>query len=121
MTNRFEKKDHFTIRISDRFYRFISVFIFAVIALLFYFAINSAGKTTIEGQQDALNNALTRDIVQCYSIEGRYPPSLSYLEEHYGLVYDKDIFFVDYQPIASNLYPDVTVIMKNSYYSGTEQ
>ena len=48
--------------------------------------------------------------MQCYAIEGRYPPSLEYMEEHYGLVYDKDIFFVDYQPIGSNLYPDVTVI-----------
>ena len=37
---------------------------------------------------------------------------LSYMEEHYGLTYDKDLFFVDYQPIGSNIRPDVTVISR---------
>ena len=50
--------------------------------------------------------------MQCYSIEGAYPESLEYMEEHYGLTYDKDVFFVDYQPIAGNLYPDYTVIKR---------
>ena len=78
--------------------------------VLFYFAIEASGKGTIEKQQESLENAIARDIVQCYAIEGMYPPDLKYLEDHYGLIYDKTIFFVDYQPIASNLYPDVTVI-----------
>ena len=51
-------------------------------------------------------------IVNCYCVEGTYPPSLSYLTEHYGLTYDKDLFFVDYQAIGSNIFPDVTVIRK---------
>ena len=63
-------------------------------------------------QQESLETALARDITHCYAVEGFYPPSLSYMEEHYGLTYDKDLFFVDYQPIGSNIRPDVTVISR---------
>ncbi len=81
-----------------------------VIALVFLFLIRSFGEDTLARQQQSLETALQRDIAQCYAVEGIYPPSLSYLEEHYGLTYDHDTFFVDYQSIGSNLYPDVTVI-----------
>ena len=39
-----------------------------------------------------------------------YPESLSYLEEHYGITYDKENYVVDYEIIGSNILPDVTVI-----------
>ena len=113
MTNRFEKKSKI-LNISDTAYRILSAVIFAAIILLFYFAVDASGKNTIEKQQESLESALARDIVQCYAIEGMYPPNPSYLEDHYGLTYDKNTFFVDYQPIASNLYPDVTVIKINN-------
>ena len=109
MTNRFENKNRIW-GISEKLYRFFSVLIFVAIILLFYFSVEASGKSTIEKQQESLESALARDIVQCYAIEGMYPPDLEYLENHYGLVYNKKVFFVDYQPIASNLYPDVTVI-----------
>ena len=35
---------------------------------------------------------------------------LEYLESHYGLTYDHDLFFVDYQAIGSNIMPDVTIV-----------
>ena len=110
MSNRFESRSNRVFRISDNVYRFISIGFFLAITVLFFYAVDATGKSSISKQQDALESALARDIVQCYSIEGRYPPNLEYLEQHYGLTYDKDTFFVDYIPIASNLYPDVTVI-----------
>ena len=111
MSNRFESRNNRTLRISDSAYNFFSVALFVGIAALFFFAVDATGKSSISKQQNALENALARDIVQCYSIEGRYPPNLEYLEQHYGLTYDKETFFVDYIPVASNLYPDVTVIL----------
>ena len=111
MHNRFEAKDNQIMKISDRTYRIITVVIFVAILVLFFLAVDSMGRSSITKQQQSLENALSRDIVQCYAIEGRYPPSLEYLEQHYGLTYDKSTFFVDYMPIAGNLYPDVTVIL----------
>ncbi|WP_026652056.1 hypothetical protein [Butyrivibrio proteoclasticus] len=110
MAPRFSRSGDNLIRITDNFYRVFSIFIFVGILVLFFTGISLAGKNSIEKQQESLESAIARDIVQCYSIEGRYPPSLEYLQEHYGLTYDDETFFVDYRPIGSNLYPDVTVI-----------
>ncbi len=111
MANRFDNHKHIFAP-SDGFYRVLSVLIFVLIAFLFIQAVEYSGRTTIEKQQESLESAIARDIVQCYSLEGQYPPSLEYMEQHYGLTYDKDTFFVDYQPIAANLYPDYTVILR---------
>ena len=111
MTNRFESKENRIFRVSDSTYRFLSIALFVGIAVLFFLVVDATGKSSISKQQESLENALSRDIVQCYAIEGRYPPDLEYLEQHYGLTYDKKTFFVDYIPVASNLYPDVTVIL----------
>lgn len=110
MSNRLDNEKSFAL--SDGFYRIFSVIIFALIFLCFVMAVEHFGRSSIEKQQEALENAIERDIVQCYSIEGAYPESLEYMEQHYGLTWDKDIFFVDYQPIAGNLYPDYTVIKR---------
>ena len=111
MSNRFSGSDGPRIYISDGFFRAFSMVVFLLIAVLFFYMVDATGKGTVKTQQESLENALARDIVQCYALEGRYPPSLSYMEEHYGLTYDKSVFFVDYQPIASNLYPDVSIIV----------
>ncbi len=111
MANRFDKHNR-KFALSDRSYRVLSVVIFLMIAVLFVLAVEYSGRSTIEKQQESLESAIARDIVQCYSLEGMYPPSLEYMEDHYGLTYDKNTFFVDYQPIAANLYPDYTVILR---------
>lgn len=54
--------------------------------------------------------AVRRAAVQCYALEGAYPASLSYLEERYGVQVDESRIFVDYQYVAANLMPDITVL-----------
>lgn len=63
--------------------------------------------------REVLEKALNRSITQCYALEGMYPASLSYLEDNYGLTYDKAHFYIDYQYIGSNLRPDATIIEKD--------
>ncbi len=57
-----------------------------------------------------LSDAVNKDIIHCYAVEGYYPPSLAYIEDHYGLIYDKDRYFIDYVPIGDNIMPSVTII-----------
>ena len=83
-----------------------------LILVAFWIGLSSIDETTVSRQKDSLETALNRDIIHCYAVEGFYPPSLSYIEEHYGLTYNKDLFFVDYQPIGSNMRPDVTILVK---------
>lgn len=85
-----------------------------LILLAFVFGLSSLQENTVSKQQESLETALTRNITHCYAVEGFYPPSLEYIEEHYGLTYDKDLFFVDYQPIGSNMRPNVTIIMRKA-------
>ena len=57
-----------------------------------------------------LEEAVRRSAVACYAAEGIYPPSLEYLEEHYGVQVDRERYTVIYEVFASNLMPDVTVL-----------
>lgn len=59
---------------------------------------------------ETLRQGITRACVQCYAIEGRYPPSVAYLEERYGIQIDEERYNVFYSGFASNLMPDITVI-----------
>lgn len=59
---------------------------------------------------ETLRSAIARASVQCYAIEGRYPPSVQYLEENYGIRIDRERFHVFYEGFASNIMPDITVI-----------
>lgn len=87
-----------------------SILVFLAIALLFFQGISSVSAGTRKRQKESLENAITRSITHCYAVEGSYPASLEYLKENYGLTYDEDLFFVDYQTIGSNILPDVTII-----------
>ena len=57
-------------------------------------------KTSVE---DRVRMAATR----CYYEEGRYPDSIEYLEERYGLEYDKDAIFVTYFIPGPNMLPEI--------------
>lgn len=57
-----------------------------------------------------LRSAISRASVQCYAIEGRYPPSVDYLEEHYGVKVDRERYHIFYDGFASNIMPEITVI-----------
>lgn len=50
--------------------------------------------------------------VQCYAVEGVFPPDLAYLEEHYGLVIDRDMYIVTYEAFSTNMMPDVSVLVR---------
>lgn len=86
-------------------------FLAPVLIALFLFFISSVSDDTLSKQEESLQNAIHRDVLHCYAVEGFYPPSLSYLEEHYGLTYDHEHFLIDYQPIGDNIQPDVTILI----------
>lgn len=88
----------------------LPLILFLTIGVLFLRGLTSVSDTTLAKQRESLETALNRSISQCYAVEGLYPPTLEYIEQHYGLTYDKTLFKVDYQPFGSNLFPDVTII-----------
>lgn len=84
------------------------------VLLLFFTALHRLESGQGEAGRQQLEDSLRRTCVACYAAEGRYPPTLDYMEEHYGLLIDADQYDVFYQAIAENLMPDITVIEKDS-------
>lgn len=109
--NRFTKPD-FKKRIFSSFT--LSVVIFIAVIALFVYGISAVSNSSVVNDQEILSEAVNRDIVHCYCIEGMYPPNISYMEDHYGLIYDKDKFIVDYEYIGANIMPKVTIIRKSN-------
>lgn len=92
----------------------LSTIVFMVVLVLFIQGVSSVSESTVNRQRDTLENALNRCIMNCYIAEGAYPESLEYLKDNYGLVYNEELFYVDYQPAGSNIMPDVTIIEKEN-------
>jgi hypothetical protein len=89
------------------------LFLLIVVLIIFILACRSASNTNSSQEKVILGNALERSITQCYALEGAYPSSLTYLEDNYGLTYDHDRFFIDYQYIGDNLRPDTIIIERD--------
>ena len=86
----------------------------AVVAVLagFLGGVKNLSSGRSEEDKARLEDVLRRSAVACYAAEGIYPPSVEYMEEHYGLQIDKENYEVSYNVIAENLMPDITVLEK---------
>lgn len=89
----------------------ISAAAFGVVLGLFLSGASSfLERARTEGAEN-LQYAITRTSVQCYAIEGRYPPSVEYLEREYGIQIDRNRYAVFYNGFASNVMPEITVVL----------
>ncbi|MBE6033105.1 hypothetical protein [Aminipila sp.] len=87
----------------------LSIMAFVCVVGIFLFAVNSISQRATDEGAEALQQAIQRASVQCYAIEGRYPASVDYLVENYGIQIDNKKYAVFYEGFASNVMPDITV------------
>lgn len=85
---------------------------FCLLLCLFCAGVDRTEQAAGAARTEQLEQAVRRDAVHCYTVEGRYPDSLDYLKEHYGLSYDESVYRVDYEIFASNLAPLIRVHLK---------
>ena len=104
MSRTYVKKKSFSIT------AYLPILLLVVVLGVFIAFSDSFYQSSLSSEKDVLQKALNRSITQCYALEGSYPNDLVYLEDHYGLTYNKNRFFIDYQYIGDNLRPDVTII-----------
>ncbi len=88
----------------------ISALMFLAIFVCFLFVVSKASAGSVDEQRKVLEDAIDRAVIQCYITEGSYPESFEYLQENYGIIYDDDLFRVDYVIYGSNMKPDITII-----------
>ena len=78
----------------------------ALSALLFF---RDPGRDISENSAAAIRETVERMALECYVVEGIYPPDLAYLEDNYGLHINRKDFYVNYDIFASNQAPTVRV------------
>lgn len=86
-----------------------------VVLVLFLVAVQAMSDNSYYDERAALQRAIDRDIIHCYSLEGFYPPSIDYMEENYGLTFNHDRFLINYQRMGSNVMPTYIIIDKGGY------
>jgi len=88
---------------------FPAVFTIIIMMMVVFGLRQTEASSNAEGLR-ILENSIRRAVVICYAIEGRYPESIEYIEEHYGVFIDRTRFVVHYSIFASNILPEITVI-----------
>ena len=88
----------------------IALCVMALMVGAFYGAATLNARQATQEQRALLEDAITRALVTCYAVEGRYPSTLSYLEEHYGVDIDTEHYAVFFSSFADNVLPTVRVV-----------
>jgi hypothetical protein len=84
--------------------------IFFVLALLWLGAGSLLVSRSVNAQElTHLTRTIRRYAVQCYALEGRYPPTLEYLVARYGLTLDRSRYVYHYRALGANLMPQIAV------------
>lgn len=89
-----------------------SVLFFVALFLFFVYATGSLSSGNIDRQKESLQNALSKNIIYHYATYGSYPTSLEQIEDLYGIRYDKNTFFIDYDVRGANIMPSITILEK---------
>jgi len=80
----------------------------------FLLSVDFLSSGNIQRQKENLESAIQKDITDFYAYNGYYPEDLSVLKDNYGLTYNEELFFVDYQIYGANLRPVVTVLERST-------
>lgn len=91
----------------------LSLFVAAVLLTAFLVGtLPRIRRSVREESRSTIREAVIRCAMECYAVEGAYPASLSYLEEHYGLIINHRDYIVSYNAFASNVLPEVQVLVQ---------
>jgi hypothetical protein len=92
--------------------RWIAVAVTAALAIVVAVALLQFSGRTGVLSSESVERAIRSSIVQCYALEGAYPPDLAYLEKNYGLLLDETRYVFDYQVPGANIFPIVRVVVR---------
>lgn len=93
---------------------FITLVIFLGFMLFFIYILRITEERAGNEELELLNQGIRKAVVSCYAVEGKYPDSLEYLKEHYGLIVDEEKYIVTYDVFASNVMPEIYIVRKNA-------
>ncbi len=91
--------------------------VFLIVLVLFAVMVGlvflHSGRDISEEGATAIRETVRRSALQCYVVEGVYPPDLDYLVRNYGLAVNTEDYVVVYECFSSNLPPTVRVVARS--------
>lgn len=92
--------------------KIITVVLIILFTFYFYYSVENVQIVSEKQNFEILTDAIKRSVVQCYAIEGFYPPNIAYLEDNYGLTVNHNKYVVSYRIFASNIMPEIEIYLK---------
>jgi competence protein ComGC len=89
----------------------VCLLVIAIVALIAFSTMADYGSSYQDKRLSEVRDSVLSSIAQCYALEGCYPPDLEYLEDNYGLIMDRSHYIYHYEMFASNIFPDVKVLL----------
>ena len=93
---------------------FLAALVAAIICLVLAWSSNGLSGSIMGKQAQFVADSVRRSAVQCYAIEGRFPPTVGgveHLEKNYGLAVDHTRYVVYYESLGDNLIPQIKVAL----------
>jgi hypothetical protein len=94
--------------------RLLWTLVFAVVvSIALVWGTGGLSGTVTDKQAQFVADSVRRSAVQCYAIEGSFPPTIGaveYLKSNYGLAIDEERYAVYYESLGDNLIPQIRVI-----------
>ena len=90
--------------------RIVLAVVFVLLCALFAGVLDRMREAQREQGAAALRSSILAAATRCCAVEGSYPQSLEYLEDHYGLRVNSRDYVVHYEAFASNVVPNVVVV-----------
>ena len=93
---------------------FALLLVLLLLAGLLALSFGHFGRDVSDEGAAAIREAVRRCALQCYVVEGVYPPDLQYLKDNYGLQINTEDYYVVYDCFASNLPPTIRVVCREA-------
>lgn len=87
----------------------LAMLIFLLVILLVGQSLAGLNRSSAAAGLQVARSAVERAVMQCYALEGAYPPNLAYLQDNYGLILDREQYDYLYEVVAGNIHPIVSI------------
>lgn len=88
----------------------MALFVLVIGVLLMGF--NNAFSVVNDSDLSRVKQNIKDGIVECYAIEGKYPESIEYLKDNYGVYFNDESYQIHYRYLGLNMMPEFDVFTK---------
>ena len=86
------------------------LFVLVIGVLLMGF--NNAFSVVNDSDLSRVKQNIKDGIIECYAIEGKYPESIEYLKDNYGVYFNDESYQIHYRYLGLNMMPEFDVFIK---------